>query len=86
MTSDLPGRRAGSLLGRFSLDGLAGRPSADVVDRHHAELVVGVWTEAPDAVAGGGYAVNLLVQIVGVLGLVLDDVVGHGFGISRIPR
>lgn len=86
VTSDLPGCRAGRLLGGFGLDDLAGRASADVVDRHYAELVVGVGTEAPDAVAGGGYAVNLLVQVVRVLGLVLDDVVGHGFGISGIPR
>lgn len=64
VTSNLPGRRAGRLLGRFGLGGLAGRPSADVVDRHHAELVVGVGAEAPDAVAGGGYAVDLLVQVV----------------------
>lgn len=86
VTSDLPRGRAGGLLGRFGLDALAGRPVADVVDRHHAELVVGVRTQAPDAVAGGGYAVDLLVLVVRVLGLVLDDVVGHGFGISRIPR
>lgn len=86
VTSDLPGRRAGRLLGRLGLDGFAGRPPADVVDRHHAELVVGVRAEAPDAVASGGHAVDLLVQVVRVLGLVLDDVVGHGFGISGIPR
>lgn len=85
VTPDLPGRRAGRLLGRLGLDDVAGRPPADVVDRHHAELVVGVRAEAPDAVAGGGDAVDLLVQVVRVLGLVLDDVVGHGFGISGIP-
>lgn len=85
VTSDLPGRRAGRLLGRLGLDDLAGRPPADVVDRHHAELVVGVRAEAPHAVASGGHAVDLLVQVVRVLGLVLDDVVGHGFGISGIP-
>lgn len=64
VTSDLPGCCAGRLFGRFGLDDLAGRASADVVDRHHTELVVGVRTEAPDAVAGGGYAVNLLVQVI----------------------
>lgn len=64
VTSDLPGCRAGRLFSRFGLDDVAWRPSADVVDRHHAELVVGVRTEAPDAVAGGGDPVNLLVQVV----------------------
>lgn len=64
VTSDLPGCRAGRLLSRFGLDDLAGRPSANVVDCHHTELVVRVRTEAPNAVAGGGYTVNLLVQVV----------------------
>lgn len=64
MTSDLPGGRAGCLLGRFGLDDVTGRPSTDVVDRHHTELVVRIWAETPDAVASGSYAVNLLVQVV----------------------
>ena len=85
-TSDLSGGGAGRLLGRLGLDGVAGRPAADVVDRHHAELVVGVWAEAAHAVAGRGHAVDLLVRVFGVLGLVLDDVVGHGLRVARVPR
>lgn len=85
VTSDLPRCGAGCLLSSFGLNALAGWPSADVVYRHHPKLIVGVGAEAPDAVPSGGYAINLFVQLIRVLGLVLDDVVGNWFRVARVP-
>lgn len=63
VTSDLPWRRAGRLLGCFGLDALAGWPPPDVVHGHHPKLVVRVRAEASHTVPSGGYAINLLVHI-----------------------
>ena len=85
VTSDLPWRRAGRLLSCFGLDALARWPTPDVVHRHYPELVVRVRAEASHAVSGGSYAVDLLVRVLRVLGLVLDDVVGHRFRVAGVP-
>lgn len=85
VTPDLPWCRAGCLFSCFGLNALTGWPPANVVDSHNPKFVVGVRAEAPHTVPGGGYTINLLVQVVRVLGLVLDYVVGDWFRISRVP-
>lgn len=79
-------RRRGRLLASARLHGVAGRPAADVVDGHDAELVLGVRAESADAVARGCHALHLLEAVVRQLGSVLDHVVGNGFWVSGVPR
>ncbi len=64
---------------------VAGRTLADRVDGGHADLVLGVGVQAADAVAGGGDGVHRLVLAVWGFGTVLDDVIGNGVGVPRVP-
>lgn len=58
---------------------------ADAVESGHSYLVLCVGVEPPNAVAGGGDAVHGLVFAVRPLGSVLNNVVRHWVGITRIP-
>ena len=82
---DVAGRAGGRLLPGAGLHPQGGQALADAVEGRHADLVVGVGVQAPDAVARGGDAVHRLVLAVGGLGAVLDDVVGDGVRVARVP-
>ncbi len=78
-------RRRGGLFTGAGLHRPAGRPTADVIDRHDAEFVLRVRAQATDAVAGGGHSVHFLEAVVWHFGPVLNHIVGYWFGVSRIP-
>lgn len=82
---DVPRRAGGGLLSSSGFHLVAGRTLADGVDGRNADLVLSVGVEPADAVAGGGDRVHRLVLAVRGLGAVLDDVIGNGVGVARVP-
>lgn len=82
---DVPRRAGGGLLSSSSFHLVAGRTLADGVDGRNADLVLSVGVEATDAVAGGGDGVHRLVLAVWGFGAVLDDVIGNGVRVTRVP-
>lgn len=79
------GRAGRGLLPGAGLHTCRGGTLADAVEGRHSDLVLCVGVQPPDAVAGGGDAVHRLVLAVRPFGSVLDDVVGDGVRVARVP-
>lgn len=82
---DVSRRAGGGLLSRTSLHASGRGPLADGIIGWNSDFVLCVGVEPPDAVAGGGDAVHCLILAVGPFGSVLNDVVGDGVGVARVP-
>lgn len=85
MSKDISGRAGRGLLSSASLHTGGGGPLTDAIKGWHSYFVLCVGIEATNAVAGGGDAVHRLILAVRPFGSVLDDVVGDGVGIARVP-
>lgn len=82
---DMQRWRGGGLFAGAGFHGVAGRPAANVVDGHDAELILRVGAKSTNAVTRGCNAFYFLEAIVWGLGSVLDHVIGDRFWVSRVP-
>lgn len=82
---DVSGRAGRGLLSSASLHASRRRPLANAIKGRHSDFILSVGVQSPDAVAGRGDAVHRLVLAVRPFGSVLNDVVGDGVGVARVP-
>lgn len=85
LSLDVPRRAGWCLLPSPSVHLVAGWALADGVERRDTDLILSVGVEATDTVARCRDAVHCLELAVGWFCPVLDDVIGYGVWVARVP-